>query len=207
MPDEDDLKRMFESIDLPGGSGIDAKQVIRRSRARRLPKQLAAGAGGALVLVGVTVLGLQSVQFGQPQTTADSPMSQESSDSDGSGEADDSSTFMAKRAPADKLNLCGDPVADASPSQFGLVLDVMFPASAPAASDSIDGVVIMTNTGTEPVTGSTSTAPAITLSQDGIVLWHTNGPADAGAHGRESRARGIHAVPCVVRAGALRSGG
>ena len=77
MPDENDLKRMFESIDLPGGSGIDAKHVIRRSRARRLPKQLAAGAGGALVLVGVTVLGVQSMQLGPSTTSADAPVMQQ----------------------------------------------------------------------------------------------------------------------------------
>ena len=177
MPDENDLKRMFESMDLPGGNGIDAKQVIRRSRARRLPKQLAAGAGGALVLVGVTVLGLQSVQFGQPQTTADSPMSQESSDSDGSGGADDSA-YSTKRAPADQLNLCGNPVADVGPNDVGLVLDVVFPATAPAASEHIDGIVIMTNTTTATVTGSTLANPAITLSQNGITVWHTNGPTD-----------------------------
>ena len=181
MPDENDLKRMFESIDIPGGSGpefsgIDAKQVIRRSRARRLPKQLVVGAGGALVLVGVAVLGVQSMQVIPPVTTADAPMLEDGSGGD-AGEADDSA-FSTKRAPADKLNLCGEPVADAIPSQFGLVLDVVFPASAPAAANSIDGIVIMTNTGTEQVTGSTFTTPAITLSQDGVVLWHTNGPTD-----------------------------
>ena len=177
MPDEDDLKRMFESIDLPNGNGLDAKQVIRRSRARRLPKQLAAGAGGALVLVGVTVLGIQSVQLNQPQSTADAPFLQESSDSDGSGEAEDS-TFSTKRAPADQLNLCGAPVAEAESSSVGLVLDVVFPATAPAASERIDGIVIMTNTTTETVTGATQVNPAITLSQDGITVWHTNGPTD-----------------------------
>jgi hypothetical protein len=180
MPTEDDLKRMFESVDVPSSGGIDAKQVIRRSRARRLPKQLAAGAGGALALVGVTVLGLQSVQFGQPQS-ADAPMSQESSDSESSGGAAEDSAFSTKRAPADKLNLCGGPVVEGLVSQFGLVLDVVFPASAAAASERIDGMVIMTNTSTEPVKGSTFTIPAVTLSQDGVVVWHTNGATDASA--------------------------
>ena len=76
MPTEDDLKRMFDSADRPGAiefEPIDAKRVIRRSRARRLPKQFAAGAGGALAIVGVTVLGLQSVQLGGPVSTADAP--------------------------------------------------------------------------------------------------------------------------------------
>jgi hypothetical protein len=68
-----------------------------------------------------------------------------------------------------------------APSQFGLVLDVVFPAAVPAASGRIDGLVIMTNTSSEQVTGSTFTTPAVTLSQDGIVVWHTNGATDANA--------------------------
>lgn len=174
MADENDLKRMFDSVRLSEGNGIDAKQVIRRSRARRLPKQLAAGATGALVLVGVTVLGVQSMQVATPNS-ADTLMLQE----DDAGSAEDGDDmFATKIAPADRLNLCGAPVAESVPSAVGLVLDVVFPATAPAASDRIDGLVIMTNTTTATVTGSTLVDPAITLSQDGITVWHTNGPTD-----------------------------
>jgi hypothetical protein len=184
MPTEDDLKRMFASADATGAPefrSIDARQVIRRSRARRLPKQLAAGAGGALAIVGATVLGLQSVQFGTgAEDTALAPISQESEDSGGSGDAEDSA-FSTKRAPASELNLCGGPLAEVAPSQFGLVLDVVFPAAVPAESERVDGLVIMTNSGAEHVTGSTFTVPAVTLSQDGVVVWHTNGATDAGA--------------------------
>ena len=181
MPTEVDLKRMFESADLPelGGRGfgsIDAKQVIRRSRARRLPKQLAAGASGALVLAGITVLGIQSMQVVQAPTTADAPV-MESGDADNG--ASDDSLYTSKIAPADKLNLCGNPVAEFEPNFVGLVLDVVFPATASAASERIDGVVIMTNTTTETGTGSALVSPAITLSQNGVTLWHTNGPTDA----------------------------
>ncbi len=180
MPTEDDLRDLFASADGPNSSihhGIDAKQVIRRSRARRLPKQIAAGAGGALVLVGVTVLGVQSLNLGGPVTTANAPMSQESSDSDSGGAAEDSA-FSTKRGPAEKLNLCGGPVAEYEPNFVGLVLDVVFPATAPATAERIEGIVIMTNETTEPVTGTTTTTPAITLSQNGVTLWHTNGPTD-----------------------------
>ena len=174
MADENDLKRMFDSVQLSEGSSIDAKQVIRRSRARRLPKQLAAGASGALVLVGVTVLGVQSVQWATPNA-ADAPTLQESD----AGSAEDSDDMFAiKMAPADRLNLCGAPVAEFEPSFVGLVLDVVFPATAPATSERVDGMVIMTNTTTETVTGSTLVDPAITLSQDGITVWHTNGATD-----------------------------
>ncbi len=179
MPTEDDLKRMFESVDAPGGSGgsggIDAARVIRRSRARRLPKQFAAGAGGALAIVGVTVLGLQSVQVGGPVSTADAPAIQEY-DAE-SGGADDA-TMSMKRVPASGINACGQPVLDYEPNFVGLVARVVFPATAPASSERIDGAVILTNESTEPVSGSMLVAPAITLSQDGITLWHTNGAVD-----------------------------
>jgi hypothetical protein len=176
MPDENDLKRMFESIDLPGGSGIDAKQVIRRSRARRLPKQLAAGAGGALVLVGVTVLGVQSMQLGPSTTSADAPVMQQEYGESGP-ESEDSMTTL-KGQTAAGINECGASGVVVDVNSIGLVLDVVFPATASAASESIDGTVIMTNITSETVTGSALGAPAITLTQDGITVWHTNGPAD-----------------------------
>jgi len=180
MPTEDDLRAMFDrerTVDAAGTAGLDAKQVIRRSRARRLPKQLAAGGAGALVLASVTVLSLQSMNLGTSQQAADAPMMQESGEGEFGGDADDSA-ISAKRMPADRLNVCGQPVAELGSSQFGLVLDVVFPASAPAASDRIDGMVMLTNTSADTVAGTLYTNPAITLSQDGIVVWHTNGPAD-----------------------------
>lgn len=180
MPTEDDLRELFarsdRRTDAPAHH-LDAKRVIRASRARRLPKQLAAGSAGALVLAFVTVLGVQSLTPGGGVNTANAPVSNESSDQDSGGATEDA-TFSSKRAPADKLNLCGGTVTDVAPSQFGLVLDVVFPAEAPASAARIDGIVIMTNTGVEPVTGTTLTSPAMTLSQDGVVVWHTNGPAD-----------------------------
>lgn len=179
MPTEDDLRAMFDRerhADAGAAGGLDAKQVIRRSRARRLPKQLATGGAGALVLVGVTVLGLQTVNLA-PQQASDAPLSYESAESGSGGDADDT-TMADKRIPASMINRCGEPVTEVAPSQFGLVLDVVFPATAPAASDHIEGTVILTNTSAEPVSGSVLANPAITLSQDGIVVWHTNGPTD-----------------------------
>jgi hypothetical protein len=180
MPTEEDLRAMFDRerhAESKVGTGLDARLVIRRSRVRRLPKQLAAGGGGVLVLAGVTVLGLQSLNL-PPQQAADAPLSQESSQSGPSREADDSA-LSGMRAPALQLNLCGQPVADVEPNGFGLVVEVVFPATASASAERIDGNVIVTNQSTEPVTGTALTDPAITLAQDGITVWHTNGPTDS----------------------------
>ena len=87
----------------------------------------------------------------------------------------DSVNDEIKRAPADRLNLCTGTLAEVAPSVSGLVLSVSFPDAA-AGSDSVTGTVTMTNAGTATVTGYTAASPAITLSQDSVVLWHSNGP-------------------------------
>jgi hypothetical protein len=165
VPSENDLRDMFARADAP--NSLDAKRVIARSRARRVPKQLAAGSLGALALVGVTMLGVQVAQFPSPASMT-------------AGEASDSSApapeLAMKRIPADRVNLCSAAVAEIAPNQYGLRLDVEFPASAPAGGAPVEGTVRLTNASDRTVVGSTPATPAITLSRDGVVLWHSNGP-------------------------------
>lgn len=166
MPTEDDLRDLFASAEHP--QHIDAKRVIAKSRARRLPRQLAVGAVGTLAVAGIVVVSLPALL---PQQAAISTLSE------GSGVAPEVQPFdSAKRAPADKLNLCGAPLSQPMPSLYGLQLDVAFPTTAPVGTQPIQGTVRLTNTGPEPVTGSTAASPAITLSHGGVVLWHSNGP-------------------------------
>ena len=80
-----------------------------------------------------------------------------------------------KRAPAERINLCTGTLVEVAPSESGLELDVNFPDSAKAGTAAIEGTVTLTNNGTETVTGYTAASPALTLSQDGVVLWHSNG--------------------------------
>ena len=80
-----------------------------------------------------------------------------------------------KRAPAEKINLCGGGLADVAPNAAGLVLTSSFSA-ADASAERVSGTVTLTNTGTEHITGTSAASPAITLSKDGIVRWHSNGP-------------------------------
>lgn len=167
MTDEDDLRRMLGSTDAPR-STVDAQRVIARSRVRRLPRQLAAGAVGALALAGVSVLAIQVSQVQAPATMT-------------AGEAYDQSApapeiDAIKRAPADKINLCGGTLADVAGSQYGLRLDVTAPATAPVSTEPMAATVVLTNTSDIEVVGYTAATPALTLSQDGTVLWHSNGP-------------------------------
>lgn len=173
MPDEQDLRDLFADAPAPGG--IDARAVVRRSRARRLPRQLAAGAVGALAVIGIGVLVVpafqpqeQAAMLSERDDAAEAPMETYAEDA-------------LKRAPAEKLNLCGATVAEPVTSMYGLQLDVVFPESAPATGEPVVGAVLLTNAGADRVIGTTAPVPAITLSQNGIVLWHTSGALDSSA--------------------------
>ena len=173
MASENDLRDRFASTDAPAHQ-LDPKKIIARTRARRLPRQIAAGATGALVLAGVTVLAVQVTQVDQPVTMT-------------AGEAFDSSAPAPelapdvqanKRAPADRINLCTGTLAEVAPSQYGLQLDVTAPAAASVGTAPVPVTVRLTNTSDREVIGLTPSSPAITLSQAGTVLWHSNGPTD-----------------------------
>ena len=164
-----------DSRELPS---IDTKAVIRRSKARRLPAQVGIGGAFTLAIGGLGVAGLQGLGAQQSSSSDASVMSSES------GQAGDSIQGMMegdapgtgiKRAPADRINLCGGTLAEVAPSQTGLVLSVAFP-DAPVGTAPVTGTATLTNTGTEPIVGYMAPTPAITLSQGGIVLWHSNGP-------------------------------
>jgi len=164
---ESDLRDLFTAVDTPAPP-IDTARVIARARRRRLPRQVGAGAVGVLAIASIVVIGVPLTQPGSgPATT-----SMESAPRD-DGASD--STLEIKRAPADRLNLCTGPLADFAPSSRGLILDVVFPPVAAAGSESVTGLVRLTNSGATAVAGSIVGAPAITLSQNDVVLWHSNG--------------------------------
>ena len=152
---------------------IDVAAVVRRARARRLPKVLGIAGVSVLAIGGIVVGGLQlggGVSPASDTATESFPLQE-----GGSQLFSDSTGDTVKRAPAEKINLCTGPLAEVAPSESGLVLTVAF-ADAAAGSDSVQGTVTMTNTGATTVTGYTAASPAITLSQDTVVLWHSNGP-------------------------------
>jgi len=168
MPSEDELRNALGQASAP--NTLDAQRIIAHSRARRLPKKLAAGAVGVLAATGVFVVALQGLALGEQPSTISSLNSQ----------ADDSAAGSAtletvKRAPAENTNLCGAPVADVAPSTYGLQLDLEFAGAATVGTVPVEGTVRLTNTSDQRVFGTTAALPTITLSQNGTVLWHSNG--------------------------------
>src|SRR6188472_1864276 len=106
MPDESDLRRLFESSSAPNTLNVD--RIVAKSRARRVPKQIGAGLVGTLAVAGIFVVAVNTSQFNQ-QAPSSATMEQSQ---DSSGGAADSAESLVKRAPADKLNLCGAPLAE-----------------------------------------------------------------------------------------------
>lgn len=174
--DDDNIHSLFAKSDETGLGTIDTASVIRRSKARRLPLKLATGGALVLVVGGLGFAGIQGALTNAPvaSTAGASTESDARSSEDASNLFSENTETSLNRAPADKINLCTGTVADVAPSQSGLELTVDFP-DATVGQSSVEGVVTLTNTGMETVTGYTAAAPAITLSQNDTVLWHSNG--------------------------------
>lgn len=170
MPTEPTLRHLFDAPQ--PASTIDVRSVVRRSRARRLPKMLGAAGVGALAIGGLVIGGLQLGAGPQPASDAAGTSAEAPAMDAGSDELFSESI---KRAPAEKINLCTGAVAEPTASVSGLVLSVSF-ADAAVGASTVSGTVTMTNAGSETVTGYTAASPAITLAQNGVVIWHSNGP-------------------------------
>ncbi|MCU1514476.1 MAG: hypothetical protein JWO10_1566 [Microbacteriaceae bacterium] len=175
MTSEKDLRDMLQrAADNAKPRDIDTGAVLRRSRRGHRAKQLVVGGATTLAVVGIGVAsvgGIRSiVQRPGPMNLAGGSAASSEAAPDGAA-----APQLQKRAPAEKINLCGGQLAEVSPAASGLVLSVKFANSAAASADSVSGAVTMTNTGTQRVSGTTAATPAITLSRDGITLWHSNG--------------------------------
>jgi hypothetical protein len=179
MPTESEFRDLFRSSGAElSSSGLDAASVIRRSKRRRVPQQLAVGGLGALAIAGIGVGSVSALQLFLPGGgTAGSAVGTMKSDGEGSSGLDGRLNDQGiKQAPADRINLCGGALADVAPAASGLVLTPDFPASTIADGAPVTGTVTLTNTGPGRITGTTAASPAITVSSDGTVLWHSNGP-------------------------------
>jgi hypothetical protein len=175
MASESELRDRFHDGTLPSRQ-IDVDAVLRRARARRRPRIVLAAAGSVLAIAAIAVPATIG-SFAVPAT--DSALIAGGSGGDSSEysqpEAAPAGDAALDRAPAERLNLCSGPVADVAPAANGLVLTVE-PVTASAADHGIPTIVTLTNTGSDPVSGTTGGRPAMTLSKGGVTLWHSNGP-------------------------------
>lgn len=190
MRTESELRAwLAETGPAPAGE-LDVSSIVGRSRRRRLPAQLAVGGFVTLAVAGIgvaSVTGLRIFGGSAASTTASESAVDENGDrsnvdepaSQGGQEPSDASSGGIALAPAYKLNPCGGELAEVAVSASGLEASTRFSPAAANSSASVDGTVVMTNTGSQRVTGTTGGSPAITVSQNGVVAWHSNGPVAA----------------------------
>lgn len=173
MPSDSELRDRFREGTQPRGE-IDVQAVLRRARARRRPRVALAGAGSLLAIAAIAVPAVLSTSYpgaSDGATVAGDAYAPEAS----AGGAEQ--TTIADRNPAELLNRCGAPVAEAVPSARGLTITVA-PVTAAAGDTGIPLTVTLTNSGDERVTGTTGGRPSITFAGGGVTLWHTNGAQD-----------------------------
>jgi hypothetical protein len=184
MPSEDELRRQFHDSGAGRGRGsgaagaIDLDAVIRRSRARRAPRVAAVAVVSSLAVLGVVVPVSISVASSSTATFSAGSGASATDESSAPQAADGgrpSGPGGGAQINPQGLTRCGSELTTTAPAADGLVLTVQ-PVDAAASDRGIPVTVTLTNTGKAEVAGSLSPFPTLTLSRDGIVLWHSNGP-------------------------------
>jgi hypothetical protein len=168
MADEPTLRHLFGEP--PPAAAIDVSSVIRRSRARRAPRILGTGALAVLAATTIAYAGFAGLAGFNGATSSDAGGAAPMAESGVAGEEKDYSSQSLSSAVSD-LYRCGEPVFDIPQNELGLVLSVDFPSPVDVAASSIDGVVTVTNTGNDAVVVIASSAPALALTADDLVVW------------------------------------
>lgn len=175
MSSESKLRETMHSSAHNSAVGIDIDDVVRRARARRVPKQVAFSSLSVLAIAGIATFGISYLPSLQPgQGASDSSVMAtmpESLQDSGGADASSKTTEARERT----QNLCGSPTVNTPPNSAGLTLSVSFPDSSRDRGEDIAGTVTLTNTGTSSVSGTTAISPTLFVSRDGITVWHSHG--------------------------------
>lgn len=177
---EDELRQALRETDVDT-TGIDIDSVLLRARRARVVRRTAVGASATLAVLALGFVALPLISGGDAVSSSNESASNTGADAPApasGSEGDPGGSASIGVAPVDKLNLCAGTLAEVGPSSSGLVVSTSFP-DAGIAGDTVQGVVTITNTGSARATGTTSPVPAVTLSENGVVAWHTNGAAIA----------------------------
>jgi hypothetical protein len=183
MPSDSELRRRFREGTQPRGQ-IDVDAVLRRARARRRPRVVVAAAGSVVAIAAIAVPAVVITSFGSTGASVTSSEYGPEAAPEAAGGAADSDAADSDAAlsgpGAEHLNPCSGPVTEFPPADGGLVISAA-PVTAAAGARSIPVTVTLTNTGDVGILGTTASRPALTLSRDGVTIWHTNGPSDMSA--------------------------
>lgn len=174
--DEQNAGRMRELLSahadraLASAPELNADDVIRRSRRRRVPRQAALGAVSTLAVAGVLMVAVPAVVgsgiFG---TGASLDAATTMSESYGSGERD-----YAPEAPYSIAPACEELASAEASSARGLTVSVMAHAVSSGATDwRIDSVVDVTNNNTGQSRSSGIAWASLTMTQNGVAVAHS----------------------------------
>ena len=181
MASFDDLGRALRddaAANAPRASAIDVDAVTRAARARRRPRQWAAG---TLSLVAVLGLGGLAVAAATPPVLIAASESDESSELESAGADEmlvDPDAAGGRAARIDKLLACGVAPPAAAQRPTGLALEVLLPSGA-TAGDEIASTVRVTNVDTEPRTVITRTEAEAVIVRGGVVVGEVTMIGDA----------------------------
>jgi len=180
VPTEAELRDLLHGEDAESGA-LNAARIIRKAKARRRPKQLAAGITGGVAAIGALAFVLPAALGlgGAGLSTAGGSAADQAEAGDGASilkEADAPESSASLSASAATLNLCGAALATLPADPDGLELTVA-PIGTPSVGGWIEATVILTNHGTATFTGTAVDGAVVTLSGGGAVLWHSNGPS------------------------------
>lgn len=180
MPTEAELRDLLHGEDDEPGA-LNTARIIRQAKARRRPKQLAAGITGGIAAIGALAFVLPAALGlgGASLSTAGGSAADQAEAGDGASilkESDAPGASTSLSTSAEGLNLCGATLTTLPPDADGLELTVA-PAGPTTVGGWIEATVTLTNHGTDPFIGTAVDGAVVTLSGDGAVLWHSNGPS------------------------------
>lgn len=206
MPTESELRALLRGDGAPGA--LDTDDIIRRARARRRPKQLAAGALGGLAALALVVPVVLSLGPSGPGSVSDS--SGGAAAPAHSENADDATMLREGASDSDPFLGCGAPAEQDGAVLEGLELTLGQPAPGSAI------VLTLMNGSAGAVHGELAGAPLVTVSDGERPL----GWSSAAVTGESASPEGIalapgeqrnfevplEIVPCADEAGAGEAG-
>ncbi|MFT4029001.1 MAG: hypothetical protein QM675_03920 [Protaetiibacter sp.] len=163
MPTEAELRELLRDGGTPGP--LDAELIIRRARARRRPKRIAAGALGALAVAGIAV----PVALGLGLGSGGSMSASDSADTSAleSGDAGPLEATGGDGADAPTVPLPA-PCGAESPTDLASTLLSLLPITADAASTQVEATATITDDAL-PDTAAIASLSTFLLVRDGVV--------------------------------------
>ena len=161
------LRHLFGETPPPS---IDVSSVIRRSRARRAPRVLGAGAFAVLTVGALAYGGFAGLAGFGGGTASDAGGAQPMAESMQSSEDKAAFGEAGSSVSVGELFRCGEPVFEIPPSELGVMLAVRAPTVVDAAAASIPVTVSLRNDSAQRVETTVSATPALALVSGDVVV-------------------------------------